>query len=829
MNHKIYRLFFSLLFMTGVAMAQQSQTGTTTNVEKSAASPSTVAAISSQPDTPEEVEDAEWPKEFTSGKSKILVYQPQIDSWDGFNLSAHSALGVNPEGGKEFSVFGVVYFTAHTLTDKESRQATLQDITVSETSFPSDKNQESTYAKMVQDTFAKKSSSNIVSLDRLEETYSGEQQQQASQPIELKNDAPKFIFSDHPALLVSIDGDPTYQAVKGTNVQRVLNTHVILLKDSAGELYLRVFDGWMTSGNLADGWTVVKNPPASILQAYAILKDTNVDLLQGGNPDDPTSLPKLAKGAPEIFVVTEPAELIVSDGQPNYVPVEGTKLLYISNTSANVFKDLTTQKTFVLTSGRWFAAGSTSGPWTYVPNNQLPKDFAAIPDTSDKENVKASVAGTEQAHDALIDNSVPQTAKISRKEAHLTKANCDGQPDFAPIDQTNLESAQNCSRPLMKDANNYYTLENGIWFVANSPNGPWIVADKIPADMYKIPTRHPLHYVTYVRVYDSTPDYVYVGYTPGYYGSYVGDGVVVYGTGYYYRPWVRSAWYGYPWTYGFGVGIGYTPWTGWGWGFGYGWRWSGPTVMVGWGWGVHPWWGPYRYYGPGRYRWYGYNRSVYGRWNSRAVVRVGPASHTRVTWQSRTALSYNSHSGRIVAGQNAKVTNAFGNDRHVIPVGSASPNHVENSKERNSSNNIGREANQKNSKSENNKGENHQPMNLGRAANENRRNNNNVYGDRNGIFRSKDGGGWEQRGQGNQWEDVKDTDRIQALEREKNARSRGDTRAGRTRQFMNDDTDDRGNDDRGNRQEKAKTPNRNGHSGFGGGHGGKAGGGGHRR
>ena len=37
--------------------------------------------------------------------------------------------------------------------------------------------------------------------------------------------------------------------------------------------------------------------------------------------------------------------------------------------------------------------------------------------------------------------------------------------------------------------------------------------------IYTIPANSPLHYVTYVRVYGSTNEEVYVGYTPGYYGT----------------------------------------------------------------------------------------------------------------------------------------------------------------------------------------------------------------------------------------------------------------------------------------------------------------------
>ena len=64
-----------------------------------------------------------------------------------------------------------------------------------------------------------------------------------------------------------------------------------------------------------------------------------------------------------------------------------------------------------------------------------------------------------------------------------------------------------------------------------------------------------MHYVTYVRVYGSTPTVVYVGYTPGYMGTCVStEGVVVYGTGYSYPAYVgTTVWVGYPPSYGYGA------------------------------------------------------------------------------------------------------------------------------------------------------------------------------------------------------------------------------------------------------------------------------------
>ena len=40
-----------------------------------------------------------------------------------------------------------------------------------------------------------------------------------------------------------------------------------------------------------------------------------------------------------------------------------------------------------------------------------------------------------------------------------------------------------------------------MWFVAATPQGPWLVASAVPAAIYTIPPTSPLYYVTYVRIY----------------------------------------------------------------------------------------------------------------------------------------------------------------------------------------------------------------------------------------------------------------------------------------------------------------------------------------
>jgi hypothetical protein len=94
-----------------------------------------------------------------------------------------------------------------------------------------------------------------------------------------------------------------------------------------------------------------------------------------------------------------------------------------------------------------------------------------------------------------------------------------------------------------------------------------------------------LYNVTYVHIYGTSADYVVVGYTPGYHGTFVSaDGTIVYGTGYTYPTYVSAAaWYPPPSTYGFGVGYG------WGYEEGFFMGFSMGALMYPWGWGSCCW------------------------------------------------------------------------------------------------------------------------------------------------------------------------------------------------------------------------------------------------
>src|SRR5439155_10411586 len=306
-----------------------------------------------------------------------------------------------------------------------------------------------------------------------------------------------------------------------------ITTRALLLQDR-GTFYVHVFDGWMQGGALTGPWTVATSPPAALAPAMrAAVAANEVDLLSGTSADstqpdstqaDSTPPPSLAKGqVPAVYVSTTPTELIVTDGAPDYVPIPGTRLLYVQNSTGRVFKSTADNDTYVLISGRWYRAPSTDGPWTYVPGKELPADFAKIPDSSPVENAKASVPGTSEAREAAIANSIPQTATVKRAGTTMDPApTIDGAPEYRPIEGTTLGYVLNASLPIIEvGPSEFYSVANGVWFVATSVGGPWSAAASVPAEIYAIPPSSPLYHVTSVQVYGRTADVVSTGYAPG--------------------------------------------------------------------------------------------------------------------------------------------------------------------------------------------------------------------------------------------------------------------------------------------------------------------------
>ena len=92
-----------------------------------------------------------------------------------------------------------------------------------------------------------------------------------------------------------------------------------------------------------------------------------------------------------------------------------------------------------------------------------------------------TVAGTPQAQEAVIENSIPQTATVPLKNGPTFTPNFDGPPQFAPIPGTSLSYVPNSSEPIIQvTPNSYYAVVAGVWFTAPQLTGPWTSRPRCP-------------------------------------------------------------------------------------------------------------------------------------------------------------------------------------------------------------------------------------------------------------------------------------------------------------------------------------------------------------
>ena len=505
-------------------------------------------------------DEDEWPKVHQMQEAKVVVYQPQLESFEENKFTARAAVSVTKTGAEP--VFGTMWIASRVATDREERLVTLLDIEITNVRFPTtpDPADIAAFSKTLNDQIAH--SEITISLDRLLTMLElVETKKRGSR--NLKTDPPKIIVVNHPAVLVNIDGEPELRKVEGSSLMRVINTPFFMVLDpTAKNYYLKGADNWFVSSEVKGSWKNIPQPPASILEAskneFEGLEESDAEKKPDDNRDR----------MPEIIVSLTPTELITTKGEPSYKTIIDTDLLYVSNTESDLFMEIKSQKHFVLISGRWYFAKSLKGPWSFIQADKLPADFAKIPENSDKGGVLTNVTGTIQAKEAVLDTYIPQTSTVDRTQKVETEVKYDGEPKFEKIEKTSMQYAVNTPESVIKVGGFYYLCQDAVWYVSDSPSGPWAVAVNVPEEVYTIPPSSPIYNVTYVHVYEHTPKVVYVGYYPGYYGCYVYHGTVVYGAGYIYPAWYGTVYYGRPVTWGFsvrysshygrwGVGIGY--------------------------------------------------------------------------------------------------------------------------------------------------------------------------------------------------------------------------------------------------------------------------------
>ena len=588
-------------------------------------------------------DDPGWPRVVKKSGKELTIYQPQVDSWQDYkNLHIRFAFALKDEKSRK-ETFGVAEVDADTVVDQAARVVAIIP-KKRELRFPNTTEAEASALRRTVEAIHPMSQGMTVSLDRIL-AYLDPAQQRQQPTVQLNLDPPKILHSRKPAILVMIMGEPQLKpVVKDKNdLMFVSNTNWDIFYDTPGQrYYLLNQDHWLTTADLVNGpWT-----PATLLPPglSSLPEDENWADVRPNVPGKP------AKNPPDVLVSKGPAELILTQGEPAYAPIPGTKLMRTTNTDAAVFLNSGDGQYYFLTAGRWFRAASLDGPWS-VASNDLPPDFAMIPDNDPAAFVKASVPGTTEAKDAVLLASVPKTMTMDANSPPKVQVAYNGQPNFQAIPATTVQYATNTASAVFLVNGAYYCCEQGVWYTSNAPGGPWSYCTNVPAAIYSIPPSHPTHNVTYVTVQESTPSTVVYSQTAGYSGEYVAaNGVLMFGAGMVVGALLNDHWddyHHYPAPYSYGWGARYS--------YGYGGYYRppyashyGPYRGAGYATAYNPYTGTYArggtVYGPGgsASRWRAYNPST--------GARAGGARVDTAYGSAGRGAYYNPSTGTAVRG-----------------------------------------------------------------------------------------------------------------------------------------------------------------------------------
>jgi hypothetical protein len=499
--------------------------------------------------------DPGWPRQYTDGTAKMIVYQPQIDRWDDYKkLVARFAIALTPTKGSQ-SVYGALLLQADTVVDRDTRTVAMTNLAVTDVRFAAAKNdaEAKSWVELAEKLVPKKPVN--VALDRVLAYLDAPRTDSPQAAVSL--DPPPILVSTQPAVLVMIDGQPLFMDVENTGLRKAINTNWDLFLDKeSGRYYLRNDKVWLSAKTLDDAWSPTTKLPSDFRKLPAT--DQYKEIAEAAKA------PQSSAVVPLVLIAYKPSELVLLNGQAQFKPIPGTNLMWVVNTECDLFFDQSTRSFYLLTSGRWFRTANLSSSKWEAATASLPEDFKKIPADHPRANVLASVPGTRQADEAVLEASIPQTATISRTSA---KADVQyiGEPQFEPIAGTNVSYAKNTPNDVLKVGDQYYLCLQGVWFRGATPNGPWSLADQIPKEIYSIPPSSPKYNTTFVNVYESTPETVTYGYSSGYTGVCVAFGVAMWGTGYYYPPYYGMGMYPIYWPppyYTYGIGAWYNPATG---------------------------------------------------------------------------------------------------------------------------------------------------------------------------------------------------------------------------------------------------------------------------
>ena len=454
-----------------------------------------------------------WPRAYDTGKGRMVLFQPQFTEWTDFKMIEALVAAQYLKAPDANPVFGVIGLKGATSYDEDSGEIVISDISVTQLNFSGLSRDD---LKALALETGKLLPTGPITVTEARVTASLAEQKRMTDVAGLKADPPRIMVSTTPAILVQTDGEAAYAPVKGrAGLSFVANTNWDLFRiDEGGALYLRDDTHWLTASAIGGPWTAVTALPP----LFQDLPAEDWADARGAVPPEAYQGGKV----PKVFTTDTPAEMILFEGEPALQDVPKTSLQWASNTEADVFS------TRPGSNGTCFcpAAGSVLRNWTdhgHSPRPICQPTSRTFPRTRRTTPCARPCPARRRPRRRVSRPAFPPRPGSRRARSRRTVAYA-GDALFAPIEATDLSYATNTTDTMIKVGEQYFLLQDGVWFVSGSPNGPWQLAREVPDAIYAIPPSSPVYNATYVRVYDTEPDAVWYGYTMGYLSGYLGLG-----------------------------------------------------------------------------------------------------------------------------------------------------------------------------------------------------------------------------------------------------------------------------------------------------------------
>ena len=152
--------------------------------------------------------DNGWPRDIMSGTTRITIFQPQIDTWDGFRITGRSAVAVTEKPDAP-PLYGIIHISADAHIDKDEGMVSLEKIIVKTAAFPAvDPEKGRRWATDVQ---ARATTMRPMALERFQAALEVSAAERRADQVAVKNDPPVVHISRVPSMLILIDGEPVYR------------------------------------------------------------------------------------------------------------------------------------------------------------------------------------------------------------------------------------------------------------------------------------------------------------------------------------------------------------------------------------------------------------------------------------------------------------------------------------------------------------------------------------------------------------------------------------------------------------------------------------------